>query len=110
MNTPPAIDPDIAHMELDPSWAIFDESSNRLAAETFFQQIDVGENSTLGTGNLNCMTDNGLGVHVPPDFDNSKSWNGHENLIDTWPSNLLRVFGNSEYQPSNHDTGNFATK
>jgi len=106
MNTPPAIDPDLAQMEIDPSWTIFDENSNRLATESFFQQLDVEQNSTLGVGDLNAMTDNTLGVDNIQPFENGKPWSGHEHLVDSWPSNLLRLFGTSEFPTSTNDTRN----
>jgi len=106
MNTPPAIDPDVAQMEFDPSWAIFDENSNRLASETFFQQLDVNQNINLEAENLDSMANNAVSVHDPRNFQNGKGWNSHDNVIDAWPSNLLRLFGTADYQSSSNGVVN----
>ena len=106
MNTPPAIIPDLAQMELDPSWAIFDETSDRLATDSFFRQLTTEQNINLRPRDVHSVTDNALGSHDTQNFEHDKIWGGHGNVA--WPSNLLRLFGTAEYQPSNNETINLS--
>ena len=98
MNTPPIVDPDLVQMEFDPSWALFDATNDRLATESFYQQLNINQNMNEGNGDLQTTTNNGIGAQGSQDFDTSKTWAGHENVV--WPSNLLRLFGTADYQPS----------
>jgi len=107
MSTPPAIDPDLPHLVFDPSWSLFDQNSMRIASESYYQQtppigLPDGENSPT----MSHPHNQNLGIQNPQNFANADSWNGYEHPPDSWPSNLLRLFGNAEFQSTDNAENN----
>ena len=102
MNTPPSVDPDVAPLESDPSWALFDENSIRFASEPFLQQMDT-QGPMQNAQNSVDPSQPGQSTHEIQDlqaFGNQETWDGYENPPDAWPSNLMRFFGNAEFPPA----------
>jgi hypothetical protein len=101
MNTPPPIDPDVPQLQFDPSWALFDENSIRLASESFLKPIETQHNMSKLQNSLDASQSpqSAPGIQSQPGFGNEETWNGYEHPPDAWPSNLLRLFGNAEFLP-----------
>lgn len=100
MSTPPAVDPDVPQFQYDPSWALFDENSMRIAAEPFFQQdgAQISRSMQSSVGASQPQPDS-LESQGSQGFGNQETWNSYEPPPDAWPSNLLRLFGNGEFPP-----------
>jgi hypothetical protein len=106
MSSPPAADPNPSQLEVDPSWSLFDQNSIRIASEPFFQQNHLHAVSNEDSSNDIPQSNSTSGLQDHQRFSNTEPWNGYEHPPDTWPTNLLRLFGNAEYQLQNNMGGN----
>ncbi|KAH8595745.1 hypothetical protein B0O99DRAFT_153855 [Bisporella sp. PMI_857] len=103
INTPPDGNAELTQLEYDPSWAIFDENSIRLAPESLFQQLNDAPSNTENVQQSHDLT---LMSPQSRGFGNTRLWSGHEQVYDTWPPNFLRLFGSADYQPQNNAMSN----
>lgn len=74
----------------------------RFASEPFLQQMDTqgpmqNVQNSVGTSQASQSTH---GIQDLQAFGDQETWDGYENPPDTWPSNLMRFFGNAEFLPA----------
>jgi hypothetical protein len=102
MNTPPtSILPEPG---FDPSWSLFDQNSIQFTAEPYYQQgAPNSSSSTENPRNITHIRSNSLENQEQQGYENSESWGAYEHPIETWPSNLIRLFGTTFQQMNNND-------
>ena len=100
---PPAPDPDITlpvspGNGFDSSWAIFDQNSIPIAAQSLLleQRQPMNSHTAMEDGRQNP----GIPGHYDPRAQQAFEIDGlrynNEQYADAWPSTILRLFGNAE--------------
>ena len=104
MNTPPTSV--LSEPGFDPSWSLFDQNSIQFASESYYQQgAPNGSLHTEDATNIAHIRGNSLENQQQQEYESTEPWSAYEHPIETWPSNLIRLFGTATFQQTN-DSGN----
>ncbi|KAF2707307.1 hypothetical protein K504DRAFT_483431 [Pleomassaria siparia CBS 279.74] len=103
MNTPPASG--LQQSNFDPTWSLFDQNSIRLVSESNYEQDGL---SSVAIATRPLQDSNAtLDIQQQQSFGDNESWNAFEHQMETWPSNLVRLFGNATFQHTNNESNHF---